>query len=466
MKPAIVILAAGLGTRMKSGLVKVLHSLGGKPMVLHVLDAVSDLSPEKVVLVLGHQAEKVKKVLEASPVETVIQAEQLGTGHAVLQAAPALASGTGPVMVLCGDTPLLKSSTLKMLLELHTKSRAAVTVLSMEMENPFGYGRIVRNRSGVQRIVEEKDATTAQKKIREVNSGIYCFDRKFLLSSLNSLGNKNAQGEYYLPDLIAIAIKKKKKVAALICADGTEVMGVNSRCDLSKAEAVMHERTNKKWMLEGVTMLDPSTTYIHPSVTLGRDVLLYPNVSLEGKTSVGEGCVIHSGSRIIDTTLKESVTVKDCCVIEQSTISSGAALGPFAHLRPQSVIGEKAKIGNFVEVKKSTFGEGSKASHLSYIGDATVGKDVNIGAGMITCNYDGFNKFQTIIEDNVFVGSDVQMVAPVRIGRDAVIAAGTTVTKDVPADALAISRVPQAIKEGYATTRKLVKGKKETEHKS
>lgn len=462
MKPIIVILAAGLGTRMKSGLVKVLHPLAGQPLLRHVLRAVADVDPEKVVLVLGHQADKVKSAVEDFRVETVHQAEQLGTGHAVQQAAGAIAAASGPVLVLCADTPLLTAGTLQTIIALHSKSRATITVLTTQMQDPFGYGRVVRNRSEVQRIVEEKDATPAQKKITEVNSGIYCFDQKFLLSALTALKKNNAQGEYYLTDTIALAKKQKKKVIALLCSDPAEVMGVNSRYDLSRAEAVMRDRINRKWMLEGVTMFDPNTTFIGNAVTLGRDVVLYPGVRIEGRTSIGDGCTIHSGSRIIDSELDQTVTVKDCCVIEESRIASGAAVGPFAHLRPKSVIGEKAKIGNFVEVKKSTFGRGSKASHLSYIGDATIGKDVNIGAGMITCNYDGYEKFQTVIEDNVFVGSDVQMVAPVKIGHDAIIAAGTTITSDVPADALAISRVPQIIREGYASRRKRMKQKKGT----
>lgn len=462
MKPIVVILAAGLGTRMKSGLVKVLHPLAEQPLVRHVLRAVAELDPEKVVLVLGHQADRVKSAVEDFRVETVHQAEQLGTGHAVQQAAGAIAAGSGPVLVLCADTPLLSGSTLKTIIDQHDKSRAIVTVLTTRMEDPFGYGRVVRNKSGVQRIVEEKDATAAQKKIKEVNSGIYCFDRTFLLSSLTALGKNNAQGEYYLTDTIALAKKQKKKVIALLCNDPAEVMGVNSRLDLSRAEAVMRDRVNRKWMREGVTMLDPATTFIGGDVQLGRDIILYPNIRLEGKTRISDGCTLYPGSRIIDSTLDAQVVIKDCCVIEESTIGAGATVGPFAHLRPKSILGEKVKIGNFVETKKSTFGKGSKASHLSYIGDATVGKDVNIGAGVITCNYDGYDKYQTIIEDNVFVGSDAQLVAPVRIGHDAIIAAGTTVTGNVPADALAISRVPQVHREGYGTKRKLAKQKKVT----
>ncbi len=454
MKPTVVILAAGLWTRMKSGLAKALHPLAGQPLVRHVLRAAGDVGPEKIILVLGHQADAMKKAVADFGVETVLQAEQLGTGHAVQQALQAIREASGPVVILCADTPLLTGNTLKTVIDLHSKSHAAITVLTTQMEDPFGYGRVVRNQSGVQRIVEEKDATSAQKKIREVNSGIYCFDRKFLLSSLTMLGKNNAQGEYYLTDTIAFAKKQKKKVIALLCKDPVEVMGVNSRYDLSRAEAVMRGRTNRKWMLEGVTLLDPDTIFIGSEVVLGRDVVLYPAVRIEGKTQIGDRCTVYPWSRVADSVIGNDVTVKDCSVIEECSIASGASIGPFAHLRPGSVIGEKARIGNFVEVKKTTIGEGSKASHLAYIGDATVGRNVNIGAGVITCNYDGFEKHPTVIGDEVFVGSDVQLVAPVTIGRGAVIAAGATITRDVPADALAISRAPQENREGYASSRK------------
>ena len=460
MKPTIVILAAGLGTRMKSGMAKALHPLAGQPLIRHVLNAASEADPETIILVLGHQADKVRNAVADFRVQIVLQAEQLGTGHAVQQAAETMASSAGPVMILCADTPLLTGGTLKEVMALHGKSRAAVTLLTAAMENPFGYGRVVRGKTGVMRIVEEKDASAAQKKIREVNAGIYCFDAKFLLSSLTLLRRNNAQGEYYLPDIIELARKKKRTVAALLCSNPDEVMGVNSRYDLSRAEAVMRQRINQRWMLEGVTMLDPAATFVGGEVTLGRDVVLYPNVRIEGRTQIGDACVIYPGSRIADSVLAGSVTVKDCSVIEESAVSSKALIGPFTHLRPGSMIGEGARIGNFVEVKKSTIGGGSKANHLAYLGDAIVGRDVNIGAGVITCNYDGFEKFQTIIEDGVFVGSDAQLVAPVRIGHGAIIAAGATITRDVPADALAISRTPQEIREGFAGRRKRLKQRK------
>ncbi len=460
MKPTVVILAAGLGTRMKSGLAKALHPLAGRPLVQHVLNACLAVDPAKIVLVLGHQADKVRDAVRAYKPEFVLQYEQLGTGHAVRQAGEAIAGVSGPVMVLCADTPLLTGGTLKKVVELHHQSRAAITLITAVVEDPFGYGRVVRGKAGIMRIVEEKDATASQKKIKEVNAGIYCFEKRFLLASLGGLGKNNAQGEYYLPDAVALARRKKLGVSAFVSEDVDEVMGVNTRHDLSRAETVMRDRVNRKWMLEGVTMLDPASTFIGSEVILGRDSVLYGNVRLEGKTRVGDACTVFPGSRIVDSEIGTNVTVKDSSVIEESAIAPGAVVGPFAHLRPGSVIGEGAKIGNFVEVKKSTIGNGSKANHLSYIGDATIGRDVNIGAGVITCNYDGFEKHPTVIEDGVFVGSDAQLVAPVRIGKGAIIAAGATITRNVPPDALAISRVPQNVREGFASRRKRLRQKK------
>jgi len=460
MKPTVVILAAGLGTRMKSELAKALHPLAGRPLIQHVLDAAAGVGSDKIVLVLGHQADKVRSAVGAFPLEIVLQAEQLGTGHAVQQAAETISQGAGPVLILCADTPLVTTQTLKDVIELHQKTRAAITFITTTLDEPFGYGRVVRGKTGVMRVVEEKDATARQKKIQEVNAGIYCFDRKFLLSALTLLGKNNAQKEYYLPDTIELARKRKHRVSALLCGDPHEIMGVNSRYELSQAEAIMKRRINRQWMLEGVTLLDPETVFVGNEVRLGRDVVLYPNVRIEGKTRIGTACVIYPGSRIVNSVIADNVTVKDCSVIEESDIAVGAVVGPFAHLRPGTVIGARAKIGNFVEVKKSTIGDGSKASHLSYIGDATVGRDVNIGAGVIICNYDGYAKFPTVIGDNVFVGSDSQLVAPVTIGRGALIAAGSTITRDVPADALAISRAPQDNREGFASRRRRLKGKK------
>lgn len=460
MKPTVVILAAGLGTRMKSSLAKALHHLAGLPLVEHVLHAASGVDPHAVVLVLGHQADRVREAVASFDPQIVLQQEQLGTGHAVLQARQAIARAEGPVMILCADTPLLTHTTLRSLITEHERARAAVTIITAAANDPFGYGRVVRDRTGVSKIVEEKDATPAQRKITEVNAGIYCFEKEFLLGSLERLGRNNAQGEYYLPDLIALARKNKRKVSAFRCTDALEVLGVNTRKDLALAEAVLRDRINSAWMLAGVTMTDPDTTFISAQATIGRDTVLYGSLRIEGRTRIGEGCVVGPGSRIVDSSLGNTVTVKDSCLIEESDIAPGAAIGPFAHLRPGSVIGERARIGNFVEIKKSTIGEGSKANHLSYIGDATVGKDVNIGAGVITCNYDGFRKYRTVIEDGVFIGSDAQLVAPVTIGKDALVAAGATITKNVPADALAISRAPQSIREGFSSRRRKLRQNK------
>ena len=461
MRPTVVLLAAGLGTRMRSGLAKAIHQLGGRPLIRHVLDAARAIDPAETIVVLGHQAERVRSACEGYAVTFATQREQLGTGHAVREAADAFRNATGPVMVLCADTPLLTAGTLRDLFSEHVTTRAAVTLLTAAVDDPFGYGRIIRGRSGVMAVVEEKDATKAQKKIREVNAGIYCFDRAFLLDALSRLGSKNAQGEYYLPDVIGLARKKRQKVSALLCPDAGEVLGVNSRLDLARAEKVLQLRTNNAWMLAGVSMPDPGSVFIHGAVSLGKDVTLHPNVSLEGKTVIGEGTAVHSGSRIVDSTIGRNAVIKDHSVIEGSTVGDHAAIGPFAHLRPGTNVGNRAKIGNFVETKKTVIGEGSKASHLAYLGDAEIGKDVNIGAGVITCNYDGFEKHRTVIGDNVFVGSDAQLVAPVTIGKGAVVAAGATVTKNVPEDALAISRMKQENKEGFAAIRRRMKQKKE-----
>jgi bifunctional UDP-N-acetylglucosamine pyrophosphorylase/glucosamine-1-phosphate N-acetyltransferase len=465
MKLTVIILAAGLGTRMRSSLPKALHPLAGKPLVQHVLDAVYAMGPVRPVLVVGHKEDMVRKAVERYTMDIVYQERQLGTGHAVRQAADAIAQAEGPVMVLCADTPLLRPATLASLAEAHVRAKAAVTVMTAKVDDPEGYGRIIRGRSGILRIVEEKDSTKSQKKIREVNTGIYCFEKKFLLAALGGITNRNAQGEYYLPDTIPLARKKRSRVADVLCEDPDEAMGINSRYDLSVAEALLQERINVQWMQAGVTMLDPFSVFIDVAVAIGRDTVLYPHVRLEGKTTLGEGCTVYPGSRMVDSTCGNEVTIKDCCVIEDSRIADKASVGPFAHLRPGTVLGPGARIGNFVEVKKSVIGEGSKANHLAYIGDATVGKDVNIGAGVITCNYDGFQKHQTIIDDGVFVGSDAQLIAPVRIGKDALIAAGATVTRDVPPEALAISRALLEIREGVSGRRKRMKQKKDSSTK-
>lgn len=461
MKPTIVVLAAGLGTRMRSAITKALHPLAGAPLVRHTLATARSVDPERIVVVLGHQADRVREACEGFGTEFVLQREQLGTGHAVRQASDAIADADGPVLILCADTPLLSHETLRDLVASHVKTRAVVTLLSAKMTDPYGYGRVVRSRSGVKAVVEEKDATREQKRIREVNSGVYCFEKQFLLSALEKIGKNNAQGEYYLPDTIALARRKRLKISVVTCENTMEIMGINTRADLSHAELVIRERTNRKWMLAGVTMLYPASISIGGDVLLGCDVTIYPNVILEGTTTIGEGTTICQGSRIANSIIGKNVLVQDHSVVNESTVADGASVGPFAHLRPGTVVGERARIGNFVEVKKSLIGEGSKANHLSYLGDTTVGKNVNIGAGVITCNYDGYEKHRTVIEDNVFVGSDAQLVAPVTVGRGALIAAGATITKNVPPDALGISRAKQENREGFAATRRKIKEKKE-----
>ncbi len=459
MKPTVIILAAGLGTRMKSEYPKVLHELAGKPLILHVLDVVKRIDPRQIVVVLGYQAERVRAVMHDYECTTVIQEKQLGTGHAVRQAESAISASEGPVIVLCADTPLITPNTLLQLLKIHQNKRTAVTVLTATVEHPFGYGRIVRNKTGVARIVEEKDATSTQRNIHEINTGIYCFEKAFLLSALAKITNTNAQGEYYLTDAISLARKKKLIVSAVACPNQEEVLGINSRVDLGIAEKIFRKRINQKWLMQGVTMHNPETVFIGESVFLGKDTVLSDGVRLEGNTRIGDRCTILSGTRILNSTISSEVLIKDHCVIEESDIAEQCSVGPFAHLRPGTTLKAGARIGNFVEIKKSTVGEKSKANHLTYIGDAVVGKNVNIGAGVITCNYDGFGKYQTVIEDDVFVGSDAQLVAPVRVGQGSLVAAGSTITKDVPADALAISRIPQENLDGVAARRRNKKQK-------
>ncbi len=441
---SVIILAAGLGTRMKSEKVKVLHPLLGMPMIFFTVELAQKLGAEKTVLIIGHQAEEVKAALEGRPVDFALQKEQLGTGHAVQQAVPHLQETEGPILVLCGDVPLLREETLSRLIEHHRETDAAVTLLTTQLQSADGYGRIIRSPSGnILKIVEHKDATLEEKKIREINTGIYCFDADFLRTSIASLTNKNVQNEYYLTDLIEIAQYEQKKVSGLTCEEPEEVMGINSRDQLAAAAAILRDRINLQLMQEGVTMIDPSSTYIGTDVVIGRDTTLYPDCYLEGKTRIGEGCVVGPSTRIVDCEIGDGVEIRGFCILSESKVEDRAIIGPFSHLRPGSEIRESAHIGNFVEIKKSVVGPGSKVNHLSYIGDTEMGKGVNIGAGTITCNYDGVRKHKTLIGDNVFVGSDTQFIAPVKIGDRSLIGAGSTITGDVPDDALATSRAEQ-----------------------
>lgn len=449
----VVILAAGKGTRMKSALPKVLHHLAGKPLIEHVLRTVDQLDVASKVLVVGHGADEVRKALEGRPdLQFVVQSPQLGTGHALLQTEPVLKGKTGTVLLLYADVPLLESGTLSRLVETHRTTRAAATVLTAELDDPYGYGRIVRDHSGViSRIVEERDASSAHRAIREINSGIYTMALAPLFDHLHGLATDNAQGEYYLTDLIAMYRQKDMRVETLCLDSAEELRGVNSRLDLAELSAVMRQRKNRSLMVGGTTLEDPATTYVDVDVTIGTDTIIGPGVRLEGNTTIGDRCHIHAGSRLTNAKVDDDVVVLDYSVIVNSEIGAGAAVGPMAHIRPDSVLGPQARVGNFVELKKTTLGRGSKANHLAYIGDATVGEGVNIGAGTITCNYDGEKKFRTVIEDGVFIGSDSQLVAPVTIGRDAFIAAGSSITADVPAGALAVARSKQINKDGWAT---------------
>jgi bifunctional UDP-N-acetylglucosamine pyrophosphorylase/glucosamine-1-phosphate N-acetyltransferase len=453
---AAIILAAGKGTRMKSDLVKVMHLLGGRPMVSWPVDAAREAGAVKIVLVMGHQAETVQEYFAgADDITFALQGEQLGTGHAVACAREAFQGFNGRVLILCGDVPLIRPETLQKMMECHANRKAAVTVLTAHLDNPFGYGRIVKGYGGrILRIAEEKDATEVEREIAEVNSGIYCVESSFLLDAVSAIGCDNAQGEYYLTDIIRIATDRGLQCFSFPVAQPEEVMGVNDRVQLAAAGAILRRRVNEELMLDGVTIIDPATTYIEKGVVVGRDTIIYPNVHVSGATVIGSGCLLEPSVVIKGCSIGSGVTIKAGSVMTDARIHDEVTVGPMAHLRPETELKPHVKIGNFVETKKIVMGEGSKASHLTYLGDATIGKDVNIGCGTITCNYDGVRKHRTVIEDNVFVGSDVQFVAPVTIGRNSLVAAGTTVTTDVPPDSLAIARAPQVNKEGWRLKKK------------
>ena len=459
----VVILAAGKGTRMKSARPKVLHSLAGLPIIEHVLRTADHLRADSTVVVIGHGADELRTALAGrSSLKFALQSPQLGTGHAVAQAESALAGKKGTLLLLYGDVPLLQPATLLRLADHHRRTKSSLTVLTMTMADPFGYGRIVRDKKRqITRIVEERDASGEERKIQEVNSGIYCFDLRPLFGSLRQLASDNAQGEYYLTDLVSIYRRKKLRVETLLMESPDELRGVNSRVDLAELGVVLRGRKNREVMLGGATLEDAATTYIDAGVTIGADTVIGPGVSLRGNTKIGSGCEIQSGCKLTNAIVGDRVLVRDHTIIVDSRVEAGAKIGPFAHLRPESDIGENAHVGNFVELKKTRLGRGSKANHLAYLGDATVGEGANIGAGTITCNYDGVHKHPTIIEDGAFIGSDSQLIAPVRIGKGAYVGAGSSITKDVPADALAVARGQQRNLDGWAAARraKIQKGK-------
>ena len=451
----ILVLAAGLGTRMKSGKAKVLHQLGGRPLINYVCRAAASLEPRKIHVIVGHQADKVEtavlKVLDPNRVTFVKQARQLGTGDAVIAAREALASADSTVLVLSGDVPLIRAETLRLFLDQHRQSGDACTILSVRMENPSGYGRIVRDdQDRFLKIVEQKDATSEERQIREINSGIYCFEASKLFPALERIQPRNQQGEYYLTDVAEILRADGEQVNVQLHHDPREVSGVNTRAELAEFENLLRRNTIRGLMLEGgVTFIDPSRTYVSAEAQIGRDSVIYPDVQIEGKTVIGENCELRSGTRITDSRIGSNVTIKDHCLIIDSNVESNCSVGPFAHLRMNTFLAEGSAVGNFVEVKKSRLGRGSKSMHLTYLGDATIGEKTNIGAGTVTCNYDGRQKHETIIEDNVKIGSGTMLVAPVKVGSRSVTGAGSVVTKDVPPDSL-VAGVPAVLKKRLA----------------
>jgi bifunctional UDP-N-acetylglucosamine pyrophosphorylase/glucosamine-1-phosphate N-acetyltransferase len=456
-----VVLAAGEGKRMRSGRAKVLHRLAGRPLVAYPVVLARAVGAQGVVVVVGHQGEAVRDalapLLATGDVRFVEQREQRGTGHALAVAKGAVPGHVTELLLLYADVPLLAAGTVERLLAHHRRTRAAATVLTFTPADTTGYGRIVRRggrRGPVAGIVEERDATPAQRRLRECNSGIYCFDPRWLWPALDRLSPENHQGELYLTDAVGLLARSRRRVESVPVEDPREVAGVNDRRQLAELEGVLRARTIGRLLDEGVTVLDAAATYVEADVTVGRDTILYPGVHLEGRTSVGEGCVLQTGCQLADATLGDRVTVRAYSVVSGSVVESGAILGPFAHVRPGSLVRANAKVGNFVELKKATVGRGAKVPHLSYMGDATVGEGANVGAGTITCNYDGVAKHETHIGARAFVGTNSSLVAPLHIGDDAYIAAGSVITKDVPAGALAVGRAHQVNKEGWTERRR------------
>lgn len=451
----VLILAAGLGTRMKSNTAKVLHQLGGRPLIAHVCRTASSLDPRRIFVVVGHQAEAVQDAvvqeLGNDRVSFPVQKEQLGTGHAVMSAREFLENEDSTLLVLSGDVPMIRAETLASLVQQHRAHRgrgAACTILTVKLEDPTGYGRVIRDETGIfNRVVEQKDATEDERRIKEINSGIYCFNTRLLFQSLSRVSNDNKQGEYYLTDVPRILREAGEPISLYAHNDFREVSGINNREELAEIERVLRRRINSRMMRDyGVTLIDPLHTYISEDAVIGRDTVIHPNVTIEGKTRIGDGCEIRSGSRLTNAYIGEAVKILDNSVIDTSSIGDNSTIGPFAHIRNYARIESEAKIGNFVEVKKSIVGKKTKASHLTYLGDATIGENTNIGAGTITCNYDGKNKNPTTIGNNVKIGSDTMLVAPVKVGDGVVTGAGSVVTKDIPPNKLAVGAPAKVIK--------------------
>jgi bifunctional UDP-N-acetylglucosamine pyrophosphorylase/glucosamine-1-phosphate N-acetyltransferase len=463
---AIVIMAAGKGTRLKSKRAKVLHEIGGQPLLAHVIKAARQIAAaEDIYVIVGHQAENVRAAVGPLGVKFVSQAEQRGTGHAIMCARDQV-RGYKNILVLSGDVPLIRPETIARVRDFHVTKQAAMTVLTAEPADPFGYGRVIRAGSGsdrVKAILEQKALTKAQQKAREINSGIYAFATKPLFAHIDRLNTDNAHRELYLTDMAALLVKAKEPVVALKADDPAEVLGANTLAELAALDATLRARKCADLMAAGVTIYRPETCVIDPDVEIGADTALEPFVQILGRTKIGSDCRIRSFSVISDSQIADNVLVRPGCIIDQSQVSAGALIGPYSHLRPGSEIGEGAHVGNFVETKKTRLGRGSKANHLTYLGDSEIGEQVNVGAGTITCNFDGAKKHMTVIEDGAFVGSDSTLVAPVRVGKGAYVAAGSTITEDVPADALALGRARQTNKEGWASKRRETRGKRQAQ---
>jgi len=457
----VLILAAGLGTRMRSRTAKVLHKLGGRPLIAHVCRTAAALSPRNVYVIVGHQAEAVEQAVRDEPgmdnVRFILQAEQRGTGDAVMAAREELQDANSTLLILSGDVPLVRAETLGALVHQHRTHRgrgAASTLLTVRLDDPTNYGRIIRDEENrFLKIVEQKDATAEERLINEINAGIYCFDTRVLYPTLSRVEPTNAQGEYYLTDVPGILRAESEDVGIYIYPDAREVSGINTRADLAEFENILRRRTIRRLMLDsGVTFIDPAHAYISSDAQIGRDTIIHPDVCIEGASVIGDDCEIRSGARITNSRIGSGVQIKDHCVIVDSNIADKCSVGPFAHLRMNTILEQQAAVGNFVELKKTRLGRKSKSMHLAYLGDATIGDKTNIGAGTITCNYDGVNKHPTVIEDNVKIGSDTMLVAPVRVGHGAVTAAGSVVTKDVPPDSL-VAGVPAVVKKYLGETK-------------
>lgn len=454
-----LILAAGEGTRMKSKLPKVSHKICGKPIVQHVIDTVKSMGIDDVIVVVGHKADQVKECIN-SDVKFVLQENQLGTGHAVMCSQDFIKDNVGVTLLLYGDTPLVSKDTLSSLISYHDEHNLCCTILTADFDDPTGYGRIIRDGSGnVEKIVEHKDASEEERKVPEINSGMYCFSTQDLVDALKYVKNDNAQGEYYLTDVVGIMKSRGKAVGAFKTIDKADIMGINSRIQLAEAGEVMRRRKNSMLMAGGVTMIDPDSTYVDIDAEIGADTIVYPGSIIEGRTIIGSDCTIGPNTRLVNCRVHDSVDISNSVAFE-SEINSGAHIGPFAYIRPESVIGEGVKIGDFVEIKKSKVGNYTKIPHLTYVGDAEIGENVNLGCGTITVNYDGKIKHKTIIGDNVFVGCNSNLVAPVKVNNDSYIAAGSTITDEVPEGSLAIARERQTNKEGWVEKKNMWRKRK------